>query len=92
MTGAKNGDNKRALILMLNGVSSAGKTTLARAVQQLMDEPYYLMGNDLFFDMLPEKFCDADWREAEYQALCLMARTAAVFSDCKNPSYWTRFS
>ncbi len=71
----------QGVILMLNGVSSAGKTTLARALQARMPQPWYLMGNDVFFDMLPEKFCKDDWPEAECQALEMMARTARLFSE-----------
>jgi chloramphenicol 3-O phosphotransferase len=34
-------------IILLNGTSSSGKTTIAKAFQQLMPEPYYLFGMDL---------------------------------------------
>jgi chloramphenicol 3-O phosphotransferase len=35
-------------IILLNGTSSAGKTTLAKVLQKSMDEPYLHMGNDQF--------------------------------------------
>lgn len=71
---------KNGTILILNGVSSAGKTTLAHEIQAQMLQPWYLMGNDLFFEMLPEKFCENDWPEAECQALEMLANTARLFS------------
>ena len=72
---------EKGIIILLNGVSSSGKTTLSKAIQDTMQEPYFLMGNDLFFEMLPDRFCQADWMEAEYQALHMMGRTARLFSD-----------
>lgn len=72
---------QKGIILQINGVSSAGETTLARAFQERMTQPWYLFGNDVFFDMLPEKLCNEDWPEAECLALEMLARTAKLFSD-----------
>lgn len=35
-------------IILLNGTSSSGKTTLAKALQRSLDEPYLHLGNDQF--------------------------------------------
>ncbi|HYF75926.1 MAG TPA: hypothetical protein VD973_02250 [Symbiobacteriaceae bacterium] len=43
-------------ILVLNGTSSSGKTTLLKAFQNLMDEPYVDAGLDKFLFMLPKRF------------------------------------
>ena len=43
-------------IICLNGVSSSGKSTIAKALQDKLNEPYYLMSEDTFTFMLPEKF------------------------------------
>jgi len=40
-------------IIILNGGSSAGKTTLARALQSSLSEPWLLLGIDLFIWTLP---------------------------------------
>lgn len=45
-------------IIFLNGVSSSGKTSLARELQNVLDEPYFLISIDTFYDMIPEKFQD----------------------------------
>jgi chloramphenicol 3-O phosphotransferase len=42
-------------IIILNGASSSGKTTLARALQASLPEPYYLVQLDAFEDMIPER-------------------------------------
>lgn len=36
-------------IILLNGTVSAGKTTLARALQEVMAEPYLYLGADFPF-------------------------------------------
>ena len=38
---------------MLNGTTSAGKTTIGRVLQEVMDEPYLLSGFDHFQSSLP---------------------------------------
>lgn len=42
-----------ARIILLNGVGSAGKTSLARALQAVTAEPYLHIQMDAFIDMLP---------------------------------------
>ncbi len=49
-------DNQRGQIIFLNGTSSAGKTTLAHAIQEESQQPYLLAGIDSFFAMVPEKW------------------------------------
>jgi len=43
-------------IIFLNGTSSAGKTTLAHALQEQFDDPYLHIALDQFRDGLPDKF------------------------------------
>ncbi len=43
-------------IIFLNGTSSAGKTTLAHALQDQLDEPYQHMALDQFRDGLPARY------------------------------------
>lgn len=45
-------------IILLNGASSSGKTTLVRALQQSLDEPYLDAGLDRFLWMLPKRYLD----------------------------------
>ncbi len=40
-------------IILLNGTSSAGKTTIAKALQRVMDAPYLHVPIDSFEDMMP---------------------------------------
>ena len=43
-------------VILLNGTSSAGKSTLATAVQDVMDAPYLSLGIDCFFEALPQRY------------------------------------
>jgi chloramphenicol 3-O phosphotransferase len=43
-------------IIFLNGSSSAGKTTIAMMLQQILDEPYQHIALDQFRDGLPGRF------------------------------------
>lgn len=43
-------------IIVINGASCAGKTTLARAIQDLSTEPYIILSLDQFRDSLPSRF------------------------------------
>lgn len=43
-------------IIFINGPSSAGKTTLAKALQAELDEPYLHIGIDTMIEMMPVKY------------------------------------
>jgi chloramphenicol 3-O phosphotransferase len=45
-------------IILLNGASSSGKTSILRALQELMPEPYLDAGIDKFLWMLPKRYLD----------------------------------
>ena len=47
---------RSANVILLNGTSSAGKSTLARAIQDAMDEPYLHTGLDHFLRRYPRRF------------------------------------
>ena len=43
-------------VVLLNGVSSSGKTTIAKALQEKLQEPYYWFSIDTFIGMAPERY------------------------------------
>lgn len=43
--------SKKGIIIFLNGVSSAGKTTLSLALQQKLIQPYFIISQDIFRQM-----------------------------------------
>ena len=47
-------------IIFLNGVSSAGKTSIAKVLQETLPKPYLHMQLDSFEAMLPERYHEGD--------------------------------
>ncbi|MBN2834562.1 MAG: AAA family ATPase [Candidatus Delongbacteria bacterium] len=45
----------KSKIIVLNGVSSSGKTTIGKILQNQMNEVYFLLGFDTVFELIPEK-------------------------------------
>lgn len=53
-------------LVVLNGGSSAGKTSLAHALQDQFEEPYLLLGIDAFWFSIPPRQLDLDRVEPRY--------------------------
>jgi chloramphenicol 3-O phosphotransferase len=49
-------DDAMSHIVFLNGASSAGKTSIGKALQDLTSEPYLLLGLDTCFAMVPPRW------------------------------------
>ena len=57
-------------IIFINGTSSSGKTSLLKALQKKLQEPYLNMGIDKFIWMLPSRYLDRPlWDEVLGKAL-----------------------
>jgi len=51
-------------IILLNGTSSSGKTSIVKALQDSLEEPYLVMGIDRFIWMLPKRYLNSPlWDE-----------------------------
>ena len=75
---------QKGKIIFLNGVSSSGKTTLAKELQERLIEPYYGLSIDTFAAMLPYKFGPHNIREGYpifLKAVSMMPYTIKAFSD-----------
>ena len=46
----------KGTIIILNGTSSSGKTSIVKALQEVLDEPYLDAGIDKFLFMLPKRY------------------------------------
>lgn len=71
-------------IIYLNGASSSGKTTIARTLQDLLEEPYMLVAVDEFFEMLPARFAEEPPREVMINVMSGMHGTVAALSRAGN--------
>lgn len=47
-----------ATIILLNGVGSAGKSSIAKALQDITAEPFLHLSMDVFLEMLPPRYFD----------------------------------
>lgn len=47
-----------ATIILLNGVGSAGKSSIAKALQTITAEPFLHVAMDAFLDMMPARYWD----------------------------------
>jgi len=52
-------------VILLHGTSSSGKSTVARAVQRLADEPWVRLGIDIFWNAIDERWMEHGPRAAE---------------------------
>jgi len=65
---------QKGKIIFLNGVSSSGKTTLAKSLQKQLIEPFYWVAIDTFIEMMPQKYKRPNTPEA--MSVCL--RTVSI--------------
>ena len=52
---------KKGRIIFLNGVTSSGKTSIVEALQARDDVFFYVVANDLFQEMVGEKFLQENY-------------------------------
>ena len=68
-------------IIILNGVSSSGKTTLAKAIQNTLDELYVRLSIDDFINMMPSKMVENELGTAVYTSQTVLLQTIMTLSD-----------
>lgn len=73
--------NGMGQVIFLSGVTSSGKTSLAKAIQAKPGGPYYLLSNDLFQQTVGEKDLQADYWTSLGNAIILMYHTARMFAE-----------
>ena len=72
---------EKGRIVFLNGVTSAGKTSIVEAIQERDDVFFYVVANDLFQEMVGEKFLREDYWKYLSEVIILMYHTAKLYSD-----------
>lgn len=68
-------------IIYLNGVTSVGKTTLAREIQYLANTNFFYMSNDIFQQMVSNKFLQDNYWKYLSEAIIAMYHTAKTLSN-----------
>ena len=72
---------EKGRIIFLNGVTSAGKTSIVEALQERDDVFFYVVANDLFQEMVGEKFLREDYWKYLSEVIIMMYHTAKLYSD-----------
>lgn len=72
---------EKGRIIFLNGVTSAGKTSIVEALQDREDVFFYVVANDLFQEMVGERWLRQDYWKELSKVVLLMYRTAKLLSD-----------
>lgn len=66
-------------IILLNGTSSSGKSTLSWELQSQSAEEYYWLSNDAFTDMPHNSYYDRDRTKTYATAISMLFKTAMLF-------------
>jgi len=72
---------EKGKVIFLNGATSSGKTTIAKAIQKTADENYYHLSNDLFYDIEEQMYNPRFYTDTETymaEAVVLMYHFAKV--------------
>lgn len=72
---------KKGKIIFLNGVTSAGKTSIVEKMQANREHFLYVVANDLFQETVGEEYLKEDYWKYLSEAIIMMYRTARMFSD-----------
>ncbi len=72
---------KKGRITFLNGVTSAGKTSIVEALQERDDVFFYVVANDLFQEMVGEKYLRENYWKYLSEVIIMMYHTAKLYSD-----------
>lgn len=68
-------------IIFLNGVTSSGKTSIVEALQEQENPFFYVVANDLFQEMVGERFLRENYWKYLSEVILMMYHTAKLYSD-----------
>ena len=72
---------EKGRVIFLNGVTSSGKTSIVEALQEREDIFFYVVANDLFQEMIGEKYLQRDYWKYLSEVIIMMYHTAKLYSD-----------
>ncbi len=72
---------EKGRIIFLNGVTSSGKTSIVEALQEREDVFFYVVANDLFEQMVGDKYLQKDYWKYLSEVIIMMYHTAKLYSD-----------
>jgi len=72
---------QKGRIVFLNGVTSSGKTSIVEAIQERDDVFFYVVANDLFQEMVGEKYLRENYWKYLSDVILMMYHTAKLYSN-----------
>lgn len=72
---------EKGRIIFLNGVTSAGKTSIVESLQSQENIFFYVVANDLFQEMVGENYLHANYWKYLSDVIIMMYHTAKLYSD-----------
>lgn len=72
---------EKGRIIFLNGVTSSGKTSIVDALQEYEAPFFYVVANDLFEQMVGERFLRQNYWKHLSEVIMMMYHTAKLYSD-----------
>lgn len=72
---------EKGRVIFLNGVTSSGKTSIVGALQEREDIFFYVIANDLFEQMVGDKYLRKDYWKYLSEVIIMMYHTAKLYSD-----------
>lgn len=72
---------EKGRIIFLNGVTSAGKTSIVESLQAQEDIFFYVVANDLFQEMVGENYLRKNYWKYLSEIIIMMYHTAKLYSD-----------
>lgn len=72
---------EKGRIIFLNGVTSSGKTSIVEALQERDDIFFYVVANDLFQEMVGDKYLRENYWKYLSEVIIMMYHTAGLYSD-----------
>ncbi len=72
---------EKGRIIYLNGVTSAGKTSIVEAIQERDDVFFYVVANDLFQEMVGDRYLRENYWKYLSEVIIMMYHTAKLYSD-----------
>jgi len=72
---------EKGRIIFLNGVTSAGKTSIVQALQERDDIFFFAVSNDMFQKMVGSKYLHRNYWEYLREVIIMMYHTTKLYSD-----------
>ena len=72
---------EKGRIIFLNGVTSAGKTSIVEALQDREDVFFYVVANDLFQEMVGERYLRDNYWKYLSEVIIMMYHSSKLYSD-----------